>query len=246
MLHKITPVTRVSLSDSIVQQIIDLISRGVFKPGQKLPVERDFCKEFGVGRTSLREALRSLSIFGIIEVRPGEGTFISMGSARYLERILQWGYALEPKILDDLMETRVFLESQTAYLAAQRATPENLSDIAQAISGMNESFGSYETFLHYDMEFHLAIAKATQNNFYCYLLSITRVHLQEWIKKSLSEPMIVKEYTHEMAFREHKQIFDAIRKGCAEEAGQAMADHIKARFGLIREVYTKAGKERLA
>jgi GntR family transcriptional regulator, transcriptional repressor for pyruvate dehydrogenase complex len=191
----------------------------------------------------LREALRSLSIFGIIEVRLGEGTFISAGNARYLERILAWGYLLEPKILEDLMETRVFLESQTAYLAAQRATPENLKDIEQALKGMEESLGSYETFLNYDMRFHLAIAKATQNDFYCYLLSVTRVHLQEWIKKSLSEPMFVREYTHEAAFREHLQIFDAIRRQSAEEARQAMTDHIKARYGLIRDVYRKAGKE---
>jgi GntR family transcriptional regulator, transcriptional repressor for pyruvate dehydrogenase complex len=246
MASKIKPVARVSLSDGIVQQIIDLISHGVLEPGERLPPERDLCKQFGVGRSSLREALRSLCIFGIIEVRLGEGTFISTGSAKYLEKILQWGYLLEPKILDDLMETRIFLEAQTAFLAAQRATPENLKDIGQTIRGMEESLGSYERFLDYDMQFHLAIAKATQNNFFCYLLSTTRVHLQEWIKNSFSEPLLAKEYSHEAALREHIKIFEGIRRSCPEEARDAMTNHIKARFALIREVYAKSEKTAFA
>jgi GntR family transcriptional repressor for pyruvate dehydrogenase complex len=71
------PVTRTSLSDEIVAQITELISREVLKPGDRLPSERELCKKFGVGRTSLREALRSLAVMGILDGRVGEGTFVS-------------------------------------------------------------------------------------------------------------------------------------------------------------------------
>ena len=141
MVNKIKPVSRASLSDEIVQQIIDLISRDVLKPAERLPSERDLCKQFGVGRTSLREALRSLSVMGILEVRLGEGTFISQDSNRYLETTLQWGLLLDPKVIEDLVETRTFLESETADLAVQRATTENLDEIGQSLKGMETHLG---------------------------------------------------------------------------------------------------------
>src|SRR5262245_7396404 len=103
MRSKVTPVTRTSLSDEIVQQIVDLISQKVLKPGERLPSERDLCKQFGVGRTSLREALRSLTVMGILDVRLGEGTFVSEGTAKYLEKTLQWGLLLDPKVIEDLI-----------------------------------------------------------------------------------------------------------------------------------------------
>ena len=70
------PVNRNSLSDAIVDQIIDLISRGVLKPGERLPSEKDLCLRFGVGRTTIREALRSMAVMGILDGRVGEGTFV--------------------------------------------------------------------------------------------------------------------------------------------------------------------------
>jgi GntR family transcriptional regulator, transcriptional repressor for pyruvate dehydrogenase complex len=234
MINKVTPVTRTSLSDEIVQQIIDLVSRKVFKPGERIPSERDLCKQFGVGRTSLREALRSLTVMGILDVRLGEGTFVSEGTAKYLEKTLQWGFLLDPKVIEDLIETRIFLESQTAYLAAQRATEQNLEEIEQTIQGMKTSLEVSEKFLEYDLQFHLAVARATQNTSMSYLLNTTRVHLQEWIRKSLSVPRENEDSTPEASLREHRRIFEALRSRKPEEARAAMADHIIARSAVLR------------
>jgi GntR family transcriptional regulator, transcriptional repressor for pyruvate dehydrogenase complex len=234
MIVKIKPVSRSSLSDEIVQQIIDLISSNALKPGERLPPERDLCKQFGVGRTSLREALRSLSVMGILDVRLGEGTFVSEGSKKYLERTLQWGLLLDPKIIEDLVEARIFLESQTAYLAAQRATAENLDEVEQTIQGMQANLDVSDRFLEYDLQFHSAVAKATQNSIFSYLLSTTRVHLQEWIKRSLAVPRKDKEYTPEAALREHKKVFRALCKHRPEEARAAMAEHIISRSAVFR------------
>lgn len=243
MVDKIKPVSRTSLSDEIVQQIIDLISRNVLKPGERLPSERDLCKQFGVGRTSLREALRSLSVMGILDVRLGEGTFVSEDSNKYLEKTLQWGLLLDPKVIEDLVETRIFLESQTAYLAAQRATAENLEEIEQTLKGMEAYLDVADKFLEYDLQFHLAVAKATQNSILSYLLSTTRVHLQEWIKKSLSVPRKNKESTPDAALREHRKIFQALRKHKPEEARAAMTEHIIARSAVFRSALSHQAKE---
>ena len=77
--------------------MVDLISRDVLKPGDRLPSERELCKRFGVGRSSLREALRSLAVMGIIDGRVGDGTFVSDSNKRYLEKTLQWGCCLTVK-----------------------------------------------------------------------------------------------------------------------------------------------------
>ncbi len=225
--EQMKPVTRTSLSDEIVAQIIDLISRDVLKPGDRLPPERALCKQFGVGRTSLREALRSLAVMGILEGRIGEGTFVSNNSSKYLEKSLQWGLLLDIKKVQDLIETRLMLESQTAFLAAQRATKENLREIEQTIHGIEASLDQPEKFLDSDLQFHLTIARATQNSILYNLLSMIRSYLQQWIKNSLEEPSThTVEARAQMSLDEHKKILHSLQKGDAQGAQQAMNEHI--------------------
>ena len=126
------PIQRTSVSDEIVVQLTDLIARNVLKPGDRLPPERELCKQFGVGRSSLREALRSLAVMGILDGRIGEGTFVCDNS-QYLEKALQWGFRLDGKKLQDLSETRMMLESQNAYLAAERATVDDVEAIGNKV-----------------------------------------------------------------------------------------------------------------
>ena len=225
---KITPAVRTSLSDDIVRQITDLISRGALRPGDRLPSERELCKQFGVGRTSLREALRSLIVMGILDVRLGEGTFVSDSRDKYLEKTLEWGLLLDPKVVEDLIETRVMLESQNAFLAAQRATAEDLEKIEQAIRGMEESLHSTKNYLEFDLKFHLAIARATRNKILYQLLSMTRGYLQEWIKKALSRRQA------ELSLREHEEILKALRSSNPEQARSAMTAHIVSSSADLR------------
>ena len=219
--------TRTSVSDGIVEQVVDLISRDVLKPGDRLPSERELCKRLGVGRSSLREALRSLAVMGIIDGRVGDGTFVSDSNKRYLEKTLQWGLLLDRKRVQDLIETRLMLESQTAFLAAQRVTPENIEAIEETLRGMEASIGEPEKYLEFDLQFHLTIARATQNSILYSLLSMIRGYLQEWIKGSLTEPSTTQTETRaKLSLQEHQKILDALRKGEADQAQQAMMAHI--------------------
>ena len=221
------PIARASLSDKIVEQIIDLISRDVLKPGERLPPERELCKKFGVGRTSLREALRSLAVMGILDGRVGEGTFISTNNKKYLEKTLQWGLLLDRKKVPDLIETRLMLESQTAFLAARRATKDDLVEIDETLQGMEETLGQPEQYLEFDLRFHLLIARATQNTILYSMLSTTRSYLQEWIKSSLARPAGQGGNARAIrSLQEHEQIVAALHNGAEEEAREAMAGHI--------------------
>ena len=234
------PVHRNSLSDEIVNLIIDLITKGVLKPGERLPSEKELCMRFGVGRTTIREALRSLAVMGILDGRVGEGTFVSADNRKYLEKTLQWGLLIDRKDVNDLVETRLMLESQTAYSAAERANDENLKEIAEALHGMRKSVGHPEQFLEFDLHFHLAIARATQNQILYNLLSMTRGYLQAWITESLSKPSAkMMRKRAESSISEHQKILQALAKHNAADAQQAMAEHI-----LSSSVDLKAQQER--
>ena len=227
------PVHRTSVSDEIVAQITDLIAREVLKPGDRLPAERELCKRFGVGRSSLREALRSLAMMGILDGRVGEGTFVCDNS-KYLEKALQWGFALDGKRLHDLSETRMMLESQNAYLAAERATATDLEAIAAALEGMEGALEDWGRFLESDLQFHLLIAQATHNSILYSLLETTRNYLQEWIKGSLSEPSLAGRRA-ELSLREHRQILVGLQQRDAASALRAMAAHIRSSSKDLQE-----------
>ena len=225
-LQVLQPVSRSSLSGEIIDQLIDLISREVLRPGERLPGERELCRQFGVGRTSLREALRSLTVMGILDGRVGKGTYVC-NNRSYLEKTLRWGLIFDRKTVQDLTETRLMLEAQAAYFSAQRAKEDDLSEIERALMGMEESTDRLDEFLEFDLQFHLCIARATQNSIIDILLGMTRGYLKEWIKGVLAGPSAeAVEERVRLTLSQHRQIYQAIVEGRADEAREAMIEHI--------------------
>ena len=237
------PVARTSVSDEIIAQIVDLIARGELEPGQRLPAERELCKQFGVGRTSLREALRSLAVMGILDGRVGEGTFVSADNEKHLANVLQWGLLLDRKRVQDLIETRLMLETQTAFLAAQRATEADLAELSTTLEGMAGALDQPDQYLGFDVQFHLCIARATHNSILYSLLGMIRNYLQEWIEGSLAEPAAEVGRRARLSLQEHEKIVAALRRGRAEEARQAMSAHILSSSVDLRAHFEEGDKK---
>jgi GntR family transcriptional repressor for pyruvate dehydrogenase complex len=235
VIDSLKPISRPSLSDEIVERIIGLISRGELRPGERMPSEKLLCQQFAVSRTSVREALRSLSVMGILEPHAGEGTYVSEDNSRYLERTLGWSLLLDRKLVDDLIETRLTLESETAFLAAQRVSPEDLLEIAAAIEGMELSANEPDRYLGFDVRFHVAIARASQNSILFQLLGMIRGYLQTWIQETLSATP-----SHDSLLRanksiaEHRSVQTALASGNAEQARLAMKEHILSSSADLR------------
>src|ERR1700733_15233267 len=147
---KLQPVRKKSISDDIVQQIIALISKGDLKAGQRLPSERELCIQFGAGRSSLREALRCLSIMGVLAARVGEGTSVAINGSKFMETILQWRLSTEQHDIEDLMEVRIALEGVTAARAARNSADENIEKLRGLVARMEVAVDDPKRFAALD------------------------------------------------------------------------------------------------
>ncbi len=231
---KIRRVTKVSISEEIAQQIMDLIASGDLKPGQRLPSERELCKNFGAGRSSLREALRCLSIVGVLNARVGEGTSVATDGGKFLGKIVEWRLITEKHDIENLLEVRIGLEGVAAANAATRATQKDIESLEQLLDRMKAAVQDRKLFAALDLEFHVTLAKASGNALLIDLVSMIRSQLARGLSKVLLLPNAVP-----LSLKEHIAVFDAIRSKNPEAARNAMHAHLLA--ALLR--HREAGAE---
>jgi len=217
----LTPVTRTTLTADICREMVSHLIRGDWTAGERIPTEKELCMQLGVGRASLREAMKALEIMGMIETRLGDGTFVCHRS-EFLSRPLLW--AITGSSTSDsreLVEARRLIEVALAAFAAERATAENLKEIGKYLDEMELSLDNAAMFQEADINFHLAIALAAHNRILHNALQLTRNLMQRWIGHSLSHPGVAAK-----ALWQHKEIFLAIEKKDPERAGTAMRRHL--------------------
>ncbi|HEV2322319.1 MAG TPA: FadR/GntR family transcriptional regulator [Terracidiphilus sp.] len=217
------PVSRVTLGEQVAAQLSDQITEGRWKAGEKLPSESELCAALNIGRSTLREALKSLAFVGMVQMRPGDGTYVIEESGPLIDRILSRGLLKTEKELQDVGEARMLIECETAALAAERANSNDLNEIDLLMEEMGESLaGRGRDFVDLDVEFHLAIAQCAKNQMLYELLTPIRGVLKEWIGKSQELPGI-----KENAHRQHGKILSALRRREPDKARHAMRTHLQ-------------------
>jgi len=217
----LTPVTRTTLTADIYRKLVAHIIRGVWKPGSRIPAERQLGQMLGVGRASLREALKALEIMGLIETRLGDGTYVCQRS-EFLSRPLLWAITSTSETeIQELVEARRLIETELAGLAAERATADDLKLIGAHLDRMEASLHKPSEFLQADIEFHLAIGQAAHNSILMNALNLIRNLLQQWIGSTLQTPGV-----SQMALEHHKTIFLALAKKNGSAARTAMMAHL--------------------
>lgn len=156
------PIQSERLYERIVNQIERLIVAGNLKVGDQLPAERELAEQFAVSRTAVREAIKALREKGLVEIRLGRGTFVTNGASGAVRRSL--GLLMkDTNSFANLVEVREILEPEIAALAATRVTDENISAMTEAVETMETALENAEIFVEADLDFHLALAEATQN-----------------------------------------------------------------------------------
>src|SRR5579885_1520558 len=123
------PIERTTLTESAFERLISYVVKGEWKAGDRIPAERDLCRQLGIARTSLREALKAMELIGMLDSRVGDGTFVCDRS-QFLSRPLLWAFTgADQAELRDIMEARLFLERDLAGLAAERASDSEIDEI---------------------------------------------------------------------------------------------------------------------
>jgi GntR family transcriptional repressor for pyruvate dehydrogenase complex len=203
---------------AIAEQVIQRIRDGLLKPGDRLPNENDLMEQFGVGRSSVREAKRVLATKGVIEMQAGRGTFIRELGLDLLDgQLLQ--ALLGKETLLELQEARNLLEHQIVSLATQRATEQNLQQLEQCLIRMVGE--SPEECYKLGLQFHQALAAATHNRVLMQLYDVIAGLLSEY-----QRPLYVSHRNIATEIHEHQKLLDAVRNRDIEQACQLMAEHM--------------------
>jgi GntR family transcriptional repressor for pyruvate dehydrogenase complex len=217
------PIKKTRIYEKIVDEIKELITQGSLKWGDQLPTERELSETFKVSRTCVREAFRILEFQGFLESRPGNGTYVANNAIDSLVQPLASFILKEKDYQIELFEMRRLLESQLAYLAAERATPENMAKMEKILKRQEEQIANGETGLDSDSDFHHALAEAANNRILLHIINTTIEFLAE-----SRESYLLGEERAKKSLAHHKNILNAIKKGDGELAAKAMREHIEA------------------
>jgi GntR family transcriptional regulator, transcriptional repressor for pyruvate dehydrogenase complex len=205
----------------IVSRLLDLIQQRHLGPGHRLPAERELAASMGVSRSSLREALRALTVLGVTEMRHGTGTYVSSLEPELLVRPLSFVLSLSDHASDQLFEARKVVEPAMAALAAGRVDDETVDRLDACLDRAREAIGDAEAFMACDIELHDAIREAAGNAILGrFMESIRALGLASRLRTGARRSV------HEQTVDDHQAIVAALRARDGEAASAAMLRHL--------------------
>jgi GntR family transcriptional regulator, transcriptional repressor for pyruvate dehydrogenase complex len=214
------PIVRRKLYELVVDQIVEDVSSGRLQPGERLPTERALADEFTVGRSSIREALRMLETDGVIE-SAGRGVFAVSRDRNPLNRslaLLVSGHAAGGA---ELFEVRKMIEVETAALAAERRTDDDIEEMRSALEAMRRGLGSRDEYIGGDVGFHMAVVAASHNRIASHVMQAIRIVMQRILESVYEIPG-----SPQRSIDQHAQILTAVAAGHADEARERVRDHL--------------------
>ena len=212
-----------TLGREVAERLRRDLAEGVFKPGEKLPPERELMLRYSVGRNTVREAVHGLVALGMLEVKAGSGTTVSRVDGRTALAHTMAERPMDESALEDLVEFRLLLEGQAAQLAAERATPEDLERIRERLAAYQNAVRRHEAVYEHDVAFHRAVSEATHNRLFLDVIDTSSQLFQGAMRAADHAPEDILK-----AAEEHAMIAHHVLMGDAEAAGRAMRAHILA------------------
>ena len=212
------------LYERVVEKVLELVSSGAWKPGYRLPPERELSEAFGVSRTVVREAVKALEARGVLESATGSGVSVRRADFNMVSRSLQTYMQLSNQVDFEirLNEVRRVLEVEMVALAAARITPEQLTQLRQICKRMRTGGNTAKQMAELDFRLHVTLAEATQNELFKVLLAPLINQLRDQIILTWDDfPRPV-----DQVFDQHEAIVSAVEQGDAEAARQAMLKHL--------------------
>ncbi len=240
---KYTQIKQKKLYEKVAEAIHEMIRSGQLKPGDKLDSVQQLAENFQVGRSAIREALSALRAMGLVEMKQGEGTYVKGFSSEQIAFPLSTAILMNKHDVKNLLEVRKIIEAGTAASASKNRTMKNLQEMEQALKDMQQAFGDEQLGEKADVQFHLVIANASQNELLASLLDHVSGLLQETIKETRRLWLYSNETTTEKLYEEHKNIYEAILSQDEEKARAMMLEHLD-NVEVVLEKYYEETKER--
>lgn len=231
----IHPIARRALHQQVAESLRELIFEGKIQRGEALPPERELAKQFGVSRATVREALRTLQMWGLVEARQGGGNYVCVPSIEHITTPLATIIQHNRQLRDELMDARIIVEPAVCWLAAQRRTESDLAAIEAILQRQRRRVEQGELAVEEDTAFHLALAEATHNQVVPRLIATINDLLLESRLRSLRTPDRPRR-----SLEGHLHIAAALRAGDADTARQAMHDHIAEIAAILRAARTQS------
>ena len=210
------------LYEQIVQQMEDSILKGQLKTGDQLPAERDLAQRFGVSRTAVREAVKTLREKGLVEAYSGRGTFVTNGTSQAIRQSLDLMVRInQQEGSANLAELRFVMEPDIAFLAAPRIEEQLLATMREAVAVMDRNLHDPDSYVEADLDFHLALAEAVGNPLILSLLDSIVGLLREQRSRTFDV-----DGGPERGQFHHKRILAAVEQRDSEAAREAMRAHL--------------------
>jgi len=224
-------------STLVAEWVLEQIRSQVYPEGTKLPSEREIAQTLSMSRPPVREALSALQIAGIVEIRPGDGTYVK--SATPVNEMVSNTMSVleESESPFEVMQARRVLEGGIVKVAATQATDEDVERLEQALERMEDAVvhGDLSRYFQANREFHLAVATATHNSVLRKLLNSLLISeekklWQESIQRYLTDPGHIKVYVSR-----HQRLLQAIKARDADWAVREMREHFSETVEEVRD-----------
>lgn len=219
----IKPIERVNVSEQVFQQLKDHLIKGVWAQGEKIPSENELCEQFGVSRITVRQAIQKLGVLGLLETKLGEGSFVrTIKASDSMNALIPTIYLNNqcPNSMNEIQEFREIIEVESARLATEKATDDDLTELKMIYQNMKQFKNDIEKFAKEDFAFHLKIGQMTKND----LLIKTYMILREVLQLSMVD--IIETMGCDSGIYYHGELIKAIEKGNGVETSNLMREHL--------------------
>ena len=233
---QLRPVERNSLVDSVVEQVLELIKSGSLVPGDRLPSERELMKSLRVGRSTIREALRSLAMMNLVDMRPGQGSFIRPVGVDSLINPEVLSTLMDRNMIADMLEMREMFEPVGAELAAKRATEDDLQRLQALVDRCRKEHAEGRTTAELSAQLHVEIARCTHNG--------VLLMVMESILGLLTERGAKLEHFHgypDWEIESHQELVSALAARDGRLAHRLMVSHLEKSSRPLLDEYKTEG-----
>ncbi len=227
-LDALTPIPVTRLADGVVEQIRQLILDQAVEVGDRLPSERSLAEQFGTSRAIVSQALRSLSLMGLVEIRPGSGAYVIRNARAMVSASMDLLLQMQQGEPTQIAELRHWLETTGATHALDRRLPADVDRLAESLTAMESSRDGLPAWIVADARFHATLVEMSGNGYLSALYesvhaSVIAVTYDAWVQQGRAPRWFVDDFDAQVSL--HEAIFEAFRAQDATRLADALGEH---------------------